>query len=156
MVHEITHEQIGHYLLRDTVHIDDAVRVGKLVHACMRELEGVITGHASGDFPNLLRPDGYPVHEAERLRSDIEAGEARLAVLADRRADESDDSGLDPTLIARAAEASRGHVEAELAWLRAFHPAGSRYYNPSDDLEVALLRGRLSYLREVEEALSTS
>lgn len=156
MVHEITHEQIGHDALRDTVHIDEAIRVGKLVLTCMREIEGVITAHAPEDFPNLLRPDGYPMPEAERLGSEIEACEASVAVLAHARAGEANDSGLDAILVARATETSRGHVAAELAWLRGFHPAGSRYHNPADDLEVALLRFRLAYLRKVEEALRIS
>lgn len=156
MVHEITHEQIGHYLLRNTVHIDETIRLGKLVNACMREVESVITAHAPGDFPNLLCSNGYPVHEAERLRSDIKTSEAHVAELARVSADEADGSGLDPILIARATKASCDHMDAELAWLQEFHPAGSRYHNPANDLKVALLRGRLAYLREVEETLRTS
>lgn len=156
MVHEISHEQIGHYALRNTVHVEEAIRLGKRVQGCMREIERVVTTHASGDFPNLLRPDGYPVYEAERLRADVEAAEVRLAALDPARSEEADDQGLDPGLVRHAVEAGRRHVEAELVWLGKFHPAGWRYHNPADDLEVNLLRGRLAYLREVEEVLRTT
>lgn len=156
MVHEITHEQIGHYALRDTVHVDEIVRLGRLVHGCMREVETVITAHAPGDFPNLLDRAGLPVSEAGRLRCDIEAGEARLTALAVAKSGEAIGSGLNPVLIALAAEAHRRHVEAELAWLNEFRPAGWQIHNPADDLEVSLLRGRLAYLREAEEVLRTT
>ena len=153
MVHEISHEQIGHYALRDTVYVEEAIRFGKRVQECMREIERVVTTHAPGDFPNLLRADGYPVYEAERLQADVEAAEARLAALDPAQSEEEDDRGMDAGLVRRAVEAGRQHVDAESAWLKRFYPAGSRYHNPADDLWVSLLRGRLAYLREVEEVL---
>lgn len=153
LVHEITHEQIGHYALRDTVHISYAVKLGRLVHGCMREVEGIITTHAPSDFPNLLDLRGYPISEVERLIGDIKACEARVMALASVKSDEATGSGLDASLLTRAIETGQQHVGAELAWLREFRPAGWRYHNPADDLEVSLLRSRLAYLREAEETL---
>ena len=156
MVHEITHEQVGHYAQRDTVHVEDAVRLGRLVHVCMREVETVITAHAPDDFPNLLDHGGHPVSEAEQLQRDIQASEARVAAFAVKQSEVATEAGLDPVLVAFAMDTGRRHVEAELAWLNEFRPAGWRYHNPTDHLKASLLRGRLAYLREAEEVLRTT
>ncbi len=79
-----------------------------------------------------------------------------MAALAVATSEAAVESGLDPALITLAIEAGRRHAEAEPAWLNEFRPAGWRIHNPADDLKVSLLRGRLAYLREVEEVLRTT
>ena len=122
----------------------------------MREIERVITEHAPGDFPNLLGSDGYPVHELERLRADIEEVERELETYAIIRPDALRDPGLDLRTIVPAVAAARCHIEAESVWLREFLPAGWKYHDQSYDLEVSLLRHRLAYARDVKEVLKTS
>jgi hypothetical protein len=156
LVHEISHEQIGHRNHRDPTRIEDAVRQGRLVQACMREVESIITTHAPADFPNLLQPDGNPVFEVGRLQGEIEAAEGRLNARAVTEPDMIHGAGLDISAIAPAVTASRLHIETELAWLREFRPAGWGYHNPADDLTANLLRARLAYLHEVEEVLRAS
>lgn len=156
LVHEIRHDQIGHYPLRETIPIEEALRIGRLVEGCMHRVEGVLAAHAPRDFPNVLSAKGYPTSERERLREDIEAVEGRLQAHAVVDAEDLSGAGLDLSGLDPAVQAGRRHVEAELDWLREFRPAGSRYHDFAEELETSLLRGRLAYLRDVEEAIGAA
>jgi hypothetical protein len=150
LIHEIGLGQLGSWMLRENIDLEEAARLGRFVSALLKMVEREITAHAPAGFPNRLDANGYPENIAERLGQEIDQLEAAIAG-AIRISPDVAGIAASPELWDARRAASMASIEADTEFIEACRFAGQRHIDHRGPLLILLKKARLQFLKEMPQ-----
>jgi hypothetical protein len=150
LIHEISLGELGSWVIRANINLEEARRIGRLVYALLRMVEREITAHAPAGFPNKLDTDGFPENISERLDHEILQLETTIA---DAIRNNPDVAGIaaTPELWEARKAASTASSAADTEFIEACRFAGQRHIDHRGPLLISLKEGRLQFLKEIAD-----
>jgi hypothetical protein len=148
IVHEIDFSTIGPWLVRDTLDIEEAYRLGLVVRDVISYIERKLSVALPRGFPNRLDSELLAEDESEHLGQEIVTLEDEITDAIRTYSSEADKgSCADDWLNALAA--SRASQQTELDFLSRADFIPTRHFDFRKSLQVAHLRLRLEYLKRL-------
>ena len=152
-VHEIDFSTIGPWLVRKSIEVDDARKMGAMVRLVIESLEREINRSAPKEFPNRLDTRLLPEDELQRLAEEIVRLENEIAAaIHDYRTETGRKSSIDDW--SAMVEASGASREKELEFISNADFIPTRHFDFKRPLKVTVLRQRLEYLKQLRNELS--
>jgi hypothetical protein len=152
IVHEIDFSTIGPWLVRDTIDIEEAYRMGLMVKAVIEAIEKTLSSSAPSDFPNRLDSNLLPEDEFEYLTKQIAALEDEITdAIRTYRSEVGKGSYADDWL--QALTASRVGQQSEIEFLCHADFIPTRHFDFKKSLQIAHRRLRLEYLKRLRTEL---
>lgn len=145
LVHEISMGEVGSWMIRDNVDLEEAKRFGNLVLNLMKLVEREITAHAPRDFPNRLTVDGVLEDPSDFLDREI----ARLEKdIADAIEATPEIAGEWAVLEAWQKEVETSALSSNVStdFLQSCNFAGQRYVDYRGPMLTLLKQNRLRFL----------
>lgn len=150
LIHEISLGEVGSWMMRDNIDLDEAARLGKLVLMLMKRIEAEITAQTPANFPNRLTIDGDLEDPSDYLDREIVRLQNEIANSIKVNPEIAGDL-VTPDVWRKEIEASASASIASTEFLQSCNFAGQRHFDSRGPLLVSLKINRVRYLTKLAE-----